>query len=777
MLPRTASVHLGSERPRWFCREGAVGLRQRWLIGVVLVIALGVFGLPAGAESRLADFLDGLPPGQIVPGADRLGPIDGDPPAAPAYKGGQLLGYVFLTTDVVSTNGYSGKPIDIVIGIDSTGTIVGTKLVKHHEPIVLIGIPEKRITDFIARFIGRNVLRTPTAGERKLPVDAVSGATVTVMVIDDTIHHATLKIARTRGLGGTQRPGTQAAQARRQVDMAQTGAADWETLLRDGSVARLHLTVGQVNKAFRELAEQESGKAREELVEKAAERSEPGKPEDTFIDLYVALVSVPVIGRSLLGEREYQALQQQLQPGQYAVLIAGKGRYSFRGSGYVRGGIFDRILLTQDGNSVRFRDSDYKRIGDIAAQGASHLPEVGLFLIPPDAEFDPTRPWQLQLLVQRAATALEKVFTTFEVGYTLPERYLKPAPAAAQPPAAPATGAGAAAEAAPAREEPEGEPLWLRIWRDRIPEIAILVIALVILNLIFFFQDWLVRRPRLTDIVRISFLLFTLFWVGWYANAQLSVVNVLTFSNALLTDFRWEFFLMDPLLFILWSATAVALLFWGRGPFCGWLCPFGALQEFANRIAKFFKVPQIYVPWGLHERLWPLKYIIFVGLFGLSLYSLAGAERLSEVEPFKTAIILKFVRDWPFVLYAVVLLVVGLFIERFFCRYLCPLGAALAIPGRMRMFEWLKRYKECGNPCQRCGNECMVQSIHPEGHINPNECLYCLHCQTLYYDDHRCPVMIQRRLRREKATAMATKDPEVIARVMSGKTMPDRPSG
>ena len=38
------------------------------------------------------------------------------------------------------------------------------------------------------------------------------------------------------------------------------------------------------------------------------------------------------------------------------------------------------------------------------------------------------------------------------------------------------------------------------------------------------------------------------------------------------------------------------------------------------------------------------------------------------------------------------LLVAGLFVERFYCRYLCPLGAALAIPARLRMFDWLKRY-------------------------------------------------------------------------------------
>jgi NosR/NirI family nitrous oxide reductase transcriptional regulator len=254
--------------------------------------------------------------------------------------------------------------------------------------------------------------------------------------------------------------------------------------------------------------------------------------------------------------------------------------------------------------------------------------------------------------------------------------------------------------------------------------------------------------------IRRAFLLFTLVWLGWYANAQLSVVNVLTFTNALLTGFSWEYFLTAPLIFLLWSSVAVSLLFWGRGPFCGWLCPFGALQELTNNVAKALRVPQLRVAWDLHERLWPIKYVIFLALFGLSLYSFSAAEHLAEVEPFKTAIILKFVRDWPFVVFALALLVAGLFVERFFCRYICPLGAALAIPGRLRMFEWLRRWPECGSPCQRCANECPVQSIHPNGLINVNECIYCMHCQELYWDDQRCPHMIQVRLKRDKRDAL-----------------------
>ncbi|MGN7055403.1 4Fe-4S binding protein, partial [Neisseria sp. P0003.S004] len=86
----------------------------------------------------------------------------------------------------------------------------------------------------------------------------------------------------------------------------------------------------------------------------------------------------------------------------------------------------------------------------------------------------------------------------------------------------------------------------------------------------------------------------------------------------------------------------------------------------------------------LHTRLTAIKYVIFFGLLAISLYDLGTAEKFAEVEPFKTAIILKFVREWWFVAFAVTLLVAGLFIERFFCRYLCPLGAGIALPGRFR---------------------------------------------------------------------------------------------
>jgi len=698
---------------------------------IFLVLALLLVSGPVPA-SELPRFLAGVEPQALFPGADRIAKPEGDPPVAPAFHGDEQLGFVFLTSDYVNTTGYSGKPIHQLVAIDLKGVIRQVLLVEHHEPIVLIGIPEKRIKAVLNDYKSLDIGKLVRGEIENQKVDVVSGATVTVMVIDDTILRSAIKVARAHHLGGLK-PEPEHTGPTAVINAGAGTVEDWPALLADGSVQKLRLTLEQVNQAF--------AAAGDPL---AIKRPEKGPPDEVFIKLYAAVVSIPAIGRSLLGEAEYKNLTQRLKPGQQAILLAGDGRYSFKGSGYVRGGIFDRFQLMQGDASIRFHDFQHKRLRHIAAVGAPDIKDVDLFLVPPDQGFDPALPWKLQLLVGRATGPRKKAFQTFDLTYSPPQKYLsfiepeKPA------------GLLAWFDA-----DAPGAPLWMKMWVTKLTEVVVLLVALAVLTLIFFFQDWLVKRPRLTDRVRIGFLLFTLFGIGWYANAQLSVVNILAVFNALVSGFDWSYFLMEPLIFILWGSVAASLLFWGRGAYCGWLCPFGALQELLNRLAKLVKIPQLPLPWGLHERLWPLKYLIFLVLFGFSLHSLGIAERLAEVEPFKTAIILKFVRDWPFVLFAVAVLVPGLFIERFYCRYLCPLGAALAIPGRLRMFEWLKRYKECGAPCQRCANECMVQAIHPEGNINVNECLYCLHCQVVYSDDHACPVLIQKRLKRERQSSVS----------------------
>ena len=708
----------------------------RIFLAVFLLSVMALFLPCEAAGSRLAEFIGQVPADNLVPGADHYGPVQGSPPVIKVFAGTRVAGYAFVNADWVNSTGYSGQPIQILVGLSADGKISGARLMAHHEPIVLIGIPPERIAAFIHGYVGRDVLHTATDGASdRPPVDIVSGATVTVTVIAESMVRSAVRVARAQGIGG---PAPAEVTVVREIEPAHQAPADWLGLLGDGSVRHLSLSVGDVTDAFKRAGNQA-----------AVDHPEAADPAAPFIDLYAAPVSVPAIGKRLLGDAGFAALQQSLKPGQQAILLAANGAYSFKGSGYVRGGIFDRFEILQGDSSIHFRDRTHTRIGDILATGAPSFQDVDLFRVPDGNTLDVTQPWRLQLLVQRAFGARDKAFLTFDLGYDLPQAYLKPAPA---PVVAAAAAAAPSADAASDLSEP---PMWQMMWRAKTGQIGVLVAALGLLTLIFFFQDWLVRRPVFYDRLRLGFMVFTLVWIGWYAQAQLSVVNVLAFTNALRTDFRWDYFLMAPLIFILWFATAASLLFWNRGAYCGWLCPFGALQELTNRAARALKIPQLKISFGVHQRLTALKYVVFLVLFGISLSALGTAEQAAEVEPFKTAIILRFARGWPFVLYAGAMIASSLFVERAFCRYLCPMGAAMAIPARLRLFDWLRRYRECGNPCQRCSNECPVQAIHPEGHINPNECIQCLHCQMLYHHDQKCPVMIQRRLKREKFAASA----------------------
>ncbi|HMN38797.1 MAG TPA: 4Fe-4S binding protein [Hyphomicrobium sp.] len=719
------------------------------IMACVLPFACSVAVFAAGFGAYRAD----VKPADVFAGADSFGPLEGTPPAIAAYKGSAVAGYVFETTDI----GYSGKPIRILAGIDLKGTITGAKVIEHHEPILLVGISPEKLFDFVARHAGRNIIDVSKEASSK-QVDVISGATVTAVVINDGIMRSAMAVAKSRGLAGFPAPGARSAAAAETPSGPAAVAeipfvkADWTTMLGDGSIRRLHLTNRAVDEAFAKIG-----------VGSPEPYGRSGVPDEDFIDLYVGLFSIETIGRSLVEDKDYAALSGWLKPGQSALVLASNGDYSFRGSGFVRGGIFDRIQVVQDDQTILFKDKDYRRL-DKFADPNPEFKEIGLFRIPQKSKFDPTRSFRIELLAQRPTGAIQKAFTSYSLSYQLPARFIAqppaqapapaPAVAATQPDSGSSSAAPAVAPAQPAAEpgtaEPAPEPLWLKIWNARALDVAILAISLAILTLIFFFQDWLVQDRVLFTRLRIGFLLFSVLWLGLYAKAQLSVVNVLTFSHAVFTGFRWEQFLLEPLIFILWSATAVSLLFWGRGAYCGWLCPFGSLQELLNHAARKLRIRQITVPFYLHERMWALKYVLFFVILGVSLGDMASAEQLAEVEPFKTVVLLRFMREWWFVIFALALLMAGLFIERFYCRYLCVLGAALAIPGRGRMFDWLKRRKQCGFECQLCARQCTVGAIHPLGQINPNECIYCMHCQVVYWDDHECPPLIMKREGRGK---------------------------
>lgn len=645
----------------------------------------------------------------IYPEAENAGPYQGTPPVAEVSIANATVGYIFSTAGVINSTGYAGETIDVLAGVSTDGIIQGAMLRKHSEPILVIGVSDDDLKNFVDGLAGTNVLISAVERSRRTPdsADAISGATVSSAVIRDAVIRGARTVLRARS--------TPVGPARLERPAYETKS--WPKLIQDGEVA---------SKQFR-------------FADIPDELGYDAVPEDTFITLYAALLTPPLIGGNLLGKREHDALLASLGSGDHAVLIAANGFYSFKGRNYRKSGVFDRIQITQGTRTIPLHAASYRNLEQLKAPDTPELREIAIFVLGTDTDFDPTSPWRVDLFIENTSLAGAGPAYTVSLPYALPQAYVtKPASSGSVD-----------------SEDPSAHPLWEQIWLSRQMDIVGVALLLTLLTAVLVFQDKLVRYRQFRDAGRLAFLAFVLVWLGWYAGGQLSVLQVLTFAHALLQGFEWEHFLIDPVIFMLWGFVAVTLLFWGRGVYCGWLCPFGAMQELLNAGARRLGVTQLQVPFAVHERLWAIKYVIFIGLFAVSLHTLREAMVLSEVEPFKTAISMAFIRHWPFVLYAAFLLLAGLFIERFFCRYLCPLGAALAIPARLRMFNWLRRRHQCGRECQICSERCTVQAIHPTGEINPNECIYCLECQTYYMDDHICPPLVAARKKRERRLALA----------------------
>ena len=716
---------------------------------------------PAGPESggeestgsNLATYLDSGLLEMVFPGADSHGPVEGDPPAAAAFSGGELVGYIYEQYDVVGGVGYSKRPFHLVVGLGLDGRIAGARLTMHVEPIAILGRTDDDFHQYLTQFPGIDVRRgvsivlgmsgailegekfamRGTAGDTSglIPVDAVSRTTTSSILFSDSIVRGARRVARSRGIS------LSAATARRGIDFDAHEPRTWPELVEEGALGALRLTVGDIAAAFAEVP-----------GARAPRKVRLSPDEDPYVDLYVALVSPPAIGINLLGRTWYDQYVSGRGIDDLILLVATAGALGFQDPGADEPGQFARLRFSQDGQAVPIGPGYLKTLPFLHAKEAPELAERGLLFYAPEDGLDPGKPWRFELVVEGepprgADPGAPPPTVVFPLEYRVPERMLLPVPEPEPEPADTAEAAGASAAML------DGGVDWRPIWESNRGKIAVLATTLGVLVLILSFQEAVSRRRRLRLWLRVVFLAWVLGWLGWYAGAQLTVLGLLNIAQSLESGFDWSFFMVEPLVFILTAFVFVLLFLWGRAIFCGWLCPFGALQELLNKVAVALKVPQLRIPDALQERLFAVKYVIFLALLVLTFFAYDLAIAGSTIEPFKTAIVLRFDAPAAAVAWAVALLAAGLFVERFYCRFLCPLGAGLAILGRVRMFDWLKRRPECGNPCHRCEAVCPTGAIRRSGRIDMNECFYCLDCQVTYYDDHECPPLVATRKRLE----------------------------
>ena len=651
------------------------------------------------------------PPLQVQ---QKLADLPAWPITSELEPGAGPIGYAFESIDLAPIPGFEGTPMNLLVAIDRKGAFIDVEVLRQHEPVFLGGLGEAPLKDFVRQYAGKNLRQEITissaygrtrgaGGENRVVLDGVTKATASVRIVNQSVLGAALAVARAK-LGFAD-PGARGPAAHARADLYEP--LDFAGLQARGLIGHLRLTNAEAERLF--------------IGTEGAEVDEEGlaHPSDALVDLYVGYLNAPTIGRALLGDARYVDLMQRLDAGQHALWIGTAGRYAMLDDAFVPGTQPQRLALSQDELSVELRDMPF----DFSPPaGAPAFNALRVFRVYAQAGLDPGRPMRVGLTITRAK------------GMMLPRITHKTATLAYAP--------------APSLfvYPPKPLPEWLLAWQGRWPDLALISLALVVLSLVLARPKWMAQDAGRLRVFRLAFLAFTLIYIGWHAQGQLSIVQVTGAVKSLTAGQGLASFLYDPVSLLLIVFTFVTFIVWGRGTFCGWLCPFGAMQDFVAVLAKRLRVPQWRMPAALATALDRGRYAILAALVLAAAFAPRLAESMVEVEPFKTAITVGFDRSWPFVAYALAMLVAGAFVYKFFCRFLCPLGAVMVLGGKLRRFDWLKRRLECGQPCQTCRHRCEYDAIERSGAIRYDDCFQCLDCVGIYHDPRRCaPVLLYRR--------------------------------
>lgn len=623
----------------------------------------------------------------MLPGAVRFE----DVPDALHVQGldaeGEVVGWLAISTDFVDIKAYSGKPMETLVGLTSEGIIGGARVIRHNEPILLVGIPEKALHDFVDFYAGKSPLQRIVVGRASQPdvlsVDAISGATVTVLAQNQTV----LDTARAVGAAVGVFEVGQLAQGHFVTELEPW---TYPQMLEEGALGRLIVTEAQMG------------------------MSETQTPA---VDLVFGVIDAPHIGIPLLGERNYAYRMERLDEGEHLLVILNSGDYSFKGSAFVRGGIFDRVRLQQGLREITFRDTDYWNQPDIYAEEAPEINEGGLFVVR-GGRFDPGAEYELVFLGSQydRRGAFSRDFREFTAAHQLPKTLYVVDRAAG------------------------GIP-WRQAWVNQPVEVAVLILYLLFVTGVFAARRYTTADQKRIKRLHRGSMLFGFLVVGVVMRAQPSVTQIFTAAGSVVGEWRWSLFLSEPAIFILWIFIFLVSVSWGRGVFCGWVCPYGAMTEFAFKIWEKLGLKQFEFPDSIHLKLRYLRYVILVALVGIFLWDSILAEQLAEVEPFKsTFLVPAWTRHWGFLAWWITLLAVSLVMYRPFCRYICPLGGGLAILSSFRP-SGPRRRTFCSQ-CTICTRGCEPRAIRPDGTIDPKECLSCMDCEATYRAPKVCPPLV-----------------------------------
>ncbi len=256
---------------------------------------------------------------------------------------------------------------------------------------------------------------------------------------------------------------------------------------------------------------------------------------------------------------------------------------------------------------------------------------------------------------------------------------------------------------------------WAEILRPQSLDLALLVAFLALAVVSF------MRKSVPLKLVTFAFA------IGYMGFAKSYLISITNIFSAL--DWNWPVPKYNLAWYLFFGFTVVSTVLWGR-LYCGRICAYGALTQALDVMlpARWrFEVPK-----AIEKRASFIKFGLLAALLG---YYLLTHDLLiyQYVEPFWMFGMFGTTIMWSML---VVLLAVTVVVRNVYCRFLCPVGAALGLMSYLTVFK-IKRWSEC-NTCKMCQKTCQWGAI--EGpRILVTECVRCDDCERLYADTAKCP--------------------------------------
>lgn len=592
----------------------------------------------------------------VMPLADSFSEKSGSPPVIQAFKelaSGQseLVGYVFMTPDLPPEEvGYSA-PIEVLVGIDMTGTLTGIKVLYYRESYRSIRGDFINTERFPNQFEDKNVVEDFRVGR---DIDGISRATISSWAVARGVRNAARQVALAYLPDSAYAASTNTDATALQM----LGEQSWEEMMASGLISTLTIV----------------------------------QPDDTKLEMTFAFMGHDGLGEILVGADDYSRADREASNrvdngSMMLVGIDGDASNPFRQ---------ERLAIEQNENVypierrrfVYVGSADYGKLKDRARfAGAMVL----------DKDIDLGQPFTV---LYNTGIDLGGFDSVARLDYQVPPVALalargEPVPAEFLPP-----------EEDDYDEYNEDDVFATLISNAPWPEVFALLLLLTMVMVSFLRKSATLRWVTLA---------YTLVYLGFMDGGFVSVSHI---TNGIKQG--PGMFMTDLPMLIIILFTIITTLFWGR-VFCSSLCPFGALQDFITRFVP--KRLQREFPQAVHDKALYIKYGILAFLVVMAL-AYSELSLFQYFEPFGTI----FYQSRSLLLWGIllVLLLPAFFISRFYCRYACPLGAALGVTSFLSPFR-IKRVQQC-QVCKVCENACPTGAIRGPA-IDFKECVRCDVCE------------------------------------------------